>query len=861
MITSTDENQELLNSINKQLGSLGDSLKKFNMTANGRTNADKQLTNDLKKTYGERESIEKKIASTGKKLLSGMDGVKDILLGMGTFGAVTAGLIEAGNKTAESYRKVQQVGQSFGGSMINLAKAAADAGMPLGEFADAIRQNGAVVAKIGSDSFGSINKQVRLMTLAQGHYGMSLDELTKFTGDYLETQRLAGTLEGKTDKQRAKSIKELAASVSTISGITGKAQDQIMETAQNALRDSSVSAFMRQNSISGMNQYNDALQKAVTVLAGQTGEAGEMLSKALADTASAFGQGQLTDIGKSLIDAGVGGAVGVLNGAASQIRAGGDPNKAAMEMSNRLYDIVNNPQQLQSLRIQALAGNAAAKQILSMAQGMKKYTKAEWDAQQKQKENIGTVTAFFESFKTIWDALSASFVKGFLKPFSDSKGGTQKLLDTFMRLAPSLEKFGGYIGNFIAKLANIDESKIESTFTGLIDGVGKAVALFKGLLDIGGQIIKGWGGFIDIIHKLPFLNNGLGTLIGILTPILAYKGVKSIIATLFKSFLGTMVGTMKVNAGVVNVNGGSSGDLSDLLDFGKKGGKGAGGLANEVKALGKGEKAQEIIRAALKANPSLAKEADMLKLAKEFGMMKELSAATRSLGMFGRIGVVFGRFSGAVEGLGGAVVKFAPWLGKLAPMLGTAAKILGPIGAAIGVGMGSFELFNTFKAHKDGTNTRKRSNMDRAGSALGGAATGALAGAAVGSVVPIIGTAIGAIVGGVGGAVIGAWGQDIAGWAGDKMHQGGKGSAGAPTPPVAANNIGDTGTDDATNQQTDALQSTADTNDQIVDLLKKILDADARHNDNLIQLQAIMYTSNRDNSRLLTKLADSLKPR
>src|SRR6478752_5577515 len=258
---------ELLVTMGKSAGSL--SKIADNMGGGGtRAAAGARLKDDLDKEKKSNSEAFKKHTTAVKQATSSAEAFQSTMVdglrsfGKGSaFGFVAAEIVQWGSSTVKTWQSMTDVGQSFGGSMIKMQEAAADAGLPLDKFAKVMTKNNYVVGTLGVGAYTGLLKSIRITSEKFGMYGMTLDQMNEFAGGYLEVQRLAGTLDARNNKQTGKFINELALGASVMSEITKTSREEIAKRTQEALQDSRVVATMQLNSAKGLGAYNEAISK------------------------------------------------------------------------------------------------------------------------------------------------------------------------------------------------------------------------------------------------------------------------------------------------------------------------------------------------------------------------------------------------------------------------------------------------------------------------------------------------------------------------------------------------------------------------------------------------------------------------
>lgn len=830
---------DLIQTLNKSAGSLGKIADKFSSNSQGRANARDTLRQNLNAA---RKEDTKQTQDHFKAIKDATGAVKNYAMTFTEFAVGATVLRELwkwGKQTSEVYRDLSNYGQSFGGSMIRMTAAAADAGLPLKAFAEAIKHNSVVVKQMGEgpNSFASVQKNLRTMTEKSGLYGYSIEELNDLTLDYMDTQRLAGkNLSKLAGPASAAEIQKFALGVTGIADVLGTERKAVMEQTMKLMQDGEVSATMRLNSLQGMEGYNKAMTEVVADLKAQPGKAGEVLGQAMSETFSNVGGAMFTDLGKKLAETGQGGAMAILDEANQRVKAGEDSHKVAMETVSKMSDELTNPETLNSLRLLASTGNASAKEILAMASSMKKYTLQDVKNAEEARKNSDNFTTFMNSFESVFEKLKGAFISGFLQPFMTmgkiDPEKVKQFWDHIEALGPVLGRFGEQIGGVISQLAKPGTLElIGSVISGML-AVGRIVIntttfIMKMMTTVFGGIHKALSIFGQ---KTADVGTGLAAIAAWFAGKALFKAVLGGFARMFG-----MAKVVTVNGRIVNVNGGGGGGLGadDLIGEGEgKGAKGASAMARREAKLRK-LKAKGISKGLKGA-------------ALEEFMMKEATGGKLG-GLMRGVGKVAGKVPGAAK-IGGIAGKLMG-LGKgMAPALRTAGKFAGPIAAGLAAVFTVADAANSIKEIHDQVAAGKMT-PEQGRKALGkiaGSTTGSLAGGLVGGLVgqalipiPGVGFAIGSVVGGLVGDKLGGMaGSGIAGMlGGSPKAAGGRASAGAVATPAGSPVVGNPTVidDDALLQtRTDAMLG----NDKAISELKKIQEALDRHTAILASQQA-----------------------
>lgn len=486
--------------------------------------------------------------------------------------AVMTSLAMAGSKLNETWREMTEVGQTFGGSMFTMLNAANAAGLPLETFAKLQRAHNVTINAMGN-SFWAVNKQLRQNLRVSGMYGMSMEQLGEFTATYMETSRLNGSAQSRSQRQLTSDMGDLALTTTALAKASDKTRTQIMELATSAMSSALSLAAIRTMPLELRGIMDKSVKTATAGFAAMNGEAGEFFARFFND--SLGGNSTLTSGGETAVNAGMSGLASAMDQTARAIAAGADPMKAQMEMQNRFVDEISA--NMGQLRIQALAGNQDAAKLIQMyAANSKKVSMADLEKAKATAATTESLTAFFSSLEDIFSQIKTAFGKGFMDAFGKAFGKLDNLANS-----PAIEaitKFMGKLGTQLGTLLGTALS--EANINGLIKGIGNittglfdffsAVASAGPLWTVLGSMISvitsSIGFAISMFDKLG--EGGQKLVGGFLGAFLLFKGVKSLIGKLFGN-------NMVVNANNVIVNGGSGGGVG--------GGKGLRGAASRMR--------------------------------------------------------------------------------------------------------------------------------------------------------------------------------------------------------------------------------------------------------------------------------------
>lgn len=791
---SEQQMDELISAMNKSAGSLSkiaDGAQAASIKKDNRADA---VSNAARQAKAEDTRQTKEHSSAVKKSVDGFTKLAGTIAGFFTAKNIIDASTRYGQELTKTYRDLSNYGQSFSGNLLRLGQLAGKAGLPLDQFAAAVKHNSVVINQLGIVRFAELSKGVRKLTQQAGMYGFTVEQLNEFGIDLMETQRAAGkNLSAMSADSMAHRIQGFALNVTAVSDALGAQRDVVMQMTVDALRQENVASAARLNNMRGMSEYNDAITDATAALAAQPGEAGKLLSKGLADAFGSINGSLFTDLGQSFIQAGVGAGAQVIDEANKRLAAGEDAQKVAMDVAKNMDAVLNNDAQLESLRLLAQTKGPAAQaaqQLLAIARDVKVYSQADLDAKKKDRAQADAVTGFMLSFGDVVNRLKGSLIEGFLTPFMTMGKLDPAKVEEFWKgiesLALELQKFGTQFAELMKTF--FTRENITALGSGIIGVIKLTMEVTKAIGGIVGMMTSAF----KVVHdSMKFLFGekfaGFATVLAGLTAWFASKAlINAIMGGLTKMISGDLV---TVTGRVVNVNGGGAGggfgDYGDL-DGKEKGKGGAGGRRGTSRAM-------DARLRKLKAS-GMSKGLQGEQLAKYMMKGARGNVATRA----------FARVADPIESLvskGGMAGGALKGVGKIGSFVGKHAGALGGVLMAVSAVSSLNEIKDAVAAGKMTPEEGKKASLKMLGgmaAGIGGSLiAGAAAGAIMGSVVPGPGTVLGGIVGGavgLGAAVLGGAAASSAGsWATGKAYDaiaGKPAAASAPGSPAAVSRAG-----------------------------------------------------------------------
>ena len=200
----------------------------------------KRIEREIKQN-DERIKQNDQIADAANKVGQSFVGLgKAAFEGQGSISAFTdniKGLGFIGNRldvNIETFRQLSQSGANFGKSIVDLRLAAAEAALPLDDFASLVANNSQNLAALfgsttqgarGIAELGRITREVGIDRLAP--LGFTVDEINETLLLNLDSQRRTGILNRLTDAQRRDSAISFAEQLDRLAKLTGQQRDEL----------------------------------------------------------------------------------------------------------------------------------------------------------------------------------------------------------------------------------------------------------------------------------------------------------------------------------------------------------------------------------------------------------------------------------------------------------------------------------------------------------------------------------------------------------------------------------------------------------------------------------------------------------
>jgi phage-related protein len=165
--------------------------------------------------------------------------------------------------SVEALRTTGAVGASFNGSLLELNKAAAGAGMGLQEYSKFVANNAQLMANLGGTAtegakrMGELSKELRTSQVGQQMMalGISADTMNGALGDYMKIEAQQGRLQGKSTAELTKGSGEYLKSLGELSRLTGKNVDEMSKNIEAMQRDEKINALMQDMSVTKQKEF------------------------------------------------------------------------------------------------------------------------------------------------------------------------------------------------------------------------------------------------------------------------------------------------------------------------------------------------------------------------------------------------------------------------------------------------------------------------------------------------------------------------------------------------------------------------------------------------------------------------------
>ena len=287
----------------QSLKSVVDQVKELNKNSSENS---KKLVASLNKKGGDytKDLVKKNLKTPFESVNNVIKGVAGKLgmlgAGIGAFATAIGFVVGRLKQFTDAFRTVFSMGFRFEQGAMGLAKSALRAEMGIQEYTEILGRFSTAVGVIGTDSFNNLNVALRDNLKTQGLLGMSLAELTEYTGDFADQLLGAGVLNEMNNEKLDEMATTYLKNITAFSQLAKVSRDQISATIKASV---SVEAFANRLGTLGPIAQKNVLQAAQTI-AGMFAGLGTEFGDQLATTfTTAYGRGGLffTEAGRQLL--------------------------------------------------------------------------------------------------------------------------------------------------------------------------------------------------------------------------------------------------------------------------------------------------------------------------------------------------------------------------------------------------------------------------------------------------------------------------------------------------------------------------------------------------------------------------------
>jgi len=491
--------------------------------------------------------------------------------GSGSISAFTdnvKGLGLLGNRldvNIETFRQLSQTGANFGQSIVALRTAAAEAALPLDDFASLVANNSNNLAALfgsttqGARGIAALGAETRRLGIDRlAPLGFTVDEINETLLLNLDNQRRAGMLEGMTTSQRINSSIAFAEQLDRLAKLTGQQRDELRASIESQRANERFQAFLQGQTVETGNRLR--------AFAGTVEGISPDLAEGFQDLIANAGV-PVTESALALVQ-NIPGARGVINDLISGVIS-------SEEALVRIRDV--SAGSIDRFRQATVTGQV---EFLRLQGGIIELGRRVTDTGavlDEQNSAVGSLTQNLTTFEQASKVLSSQFQQietGLLRSFGPALGGLVNGIQGLMGglggiatvLAKSPALTGTAIGAILAgKYLFSRGEQIMITAAGVKLGNMQSGGFFRNLMGVGGKVGKfgltralpGLGAAVGVGSSLSMLGDettrgagigglagaGLGALAGqLLIPI---PGVGALIGAGVGSMAGQMFGGAK----------------------------------------------------------------------------------------------------------------------------------------------------------------------------------------------------------------------------------------------------------------------------------------------------------------------------
>ena len=503
----------------------------------------------------------------------------------GLIGGIGQLLISTIDNQIDTFRDLSKVGIDFGENLYEASYMATKTSLTMEQYQGVITTNAEMLAKLGGSAgngakaftalLGNVSKNSQLFL----QLGMTMEEVSEYTADYVTQQQRLGRGERLSSKQSLASAQAYIKEVDKLAKATGKQRDEISGAMNEVSNDKRLKGVM-----AGLDETARlAITSTVTMLSARDAELGEAVKEMIATGGVPISE---MSIALSLLNPGIAAATKALNE--------GVPGAADMltkEIEKARQTVLKmSKAELDSLAVRAAMGDQIALttlSVLGLGNMVEAVTAADIEQEKKRKaleegrakklldfektitdtrnkmKNALIDSGIFDSITTVLNSITTKF-----KELTTKEGGLGKiesaaksfgtvitnLMESFQK-GTLMKDIGKYLSDGLNKLGELIAPHISTAMAGLMN-IAKDVVFGKKKMEAtggpAGQMAatgEREGGALSSFLGLlagPALLAGLSALGAILATGAVFLGFKAL-TTVFKMFAN---GPVALGAGV-----------------------------------------------------------------------------------------------------------------------------------------------------------------------------------------------------------------------------------------------------------------------------------------------------------------------
>lgn len=197
----------------------------------------------------------------------------------------------------DNFRQLSSVGVTFGNSVFDAQRAAAQSGLTLSQFSDTVAENSQSLALLGGsasrggDIFRDVNRRLQSAREGFSNLGITLEETAGFTADYLEQQTVLGRAQEMRNRRLGQQTVDYIERLDELSRVTGLQRDQVSQALKEQALDRRLSGLLATMG----DTARENLQGVLTTLEAQSPEVADAFKNMVAT-----GGVPVTDFGRDM---------------------------------------------------------------------------------------------------------------------------------------------------------------------------------------------------------------------------------------------------------------------------------------------------------------------------------------------------------------------------------------------------------------------------------------------------------------------------------------------------------------------------------------------------------------------------------